>query len=99
MVISIHGLPTIGKQNPILILPGAFYCPTKTNFFAAADAGQSYLTVLAGSAESVVDDGLRALQRNQAFIVSGLMNKIFAQGGRISPRAVTRRVAAMLNKS
>lgn len=73
--------------------------PTDTDFFTAADARHSRLTMLAGSVEYVVDDGLRALQRNQAFIVSGLMNKIFAQGSRLSPRALTRSIAKQLNKS
>ena len=73
--------------------------PTDTDFFAVADARHSRLTKLLGSADKVVDDGLSALRRNQALIVSGLMNKIFAQGNRISPRAVTRRITRLLNKS
>ena len=73
--------------------------PTDTDFFTAADARHSRLTKLLGSPDKVVGDGLAALQRNQAFIVSGLMNKIFAQGSRLSPRALTRGIAKQLNKS
>lgn len=72
--------------------------PTKTEFFDVAGAGDLRLTKLAGSAEKVVDDGLAALERNQGFIISGVMNKIFAQGSRITPRALTRRIAGHLNR-
>lgn len=73
--------------------------PTKTEFFDAATASTMKLMLFAGPAEKVVDDGLAALARNQTFTVSGLLNKILAQSGRLSPRAITRGVAMRLNKS
>lgn len=76
------------------LCPGA----TKTDFFAAAKAENSRLVSMAGSAEKVVDDGLNGLRRNQAIVVSGVMNNIFAQSTRFSPRVVARRIAGQLNK-
>ena len=76
------------------LCPGA----TKTEFFSAAEATQIKLTKLASSPEKVVDDGLAALGRNQAFVVSGMMNKILVQSTRLSPRIVTRFIAKSLNR-
>ncbi len=75
------------------LCPGA----TKTEFFSAANATGMKLTRLMGNAESVVDDGINALERNQTFVVSGLMNKVLVQSTRISPRMVTRGIAKYLN--
>ena len=73
--------------------------PTKTEFFDAAGANNVKFKLFAGAAEKVVDDGLAALARNQAFIVSGVMNKIFVQAGRLSPRFLSRAVTKRMNKS
>jgi short-subunit dehydrogenase len=73
--------------------------PTKTEFFDAAGANNVKFKLFAGAAEKVVDDGLAALARNQAFIVSGVMNKIFVQAGRLSPRFFNRAITKRMNKS
>ena len=70
--------------------------PTKTEFFKAADATHINLTKIAGSPEAVVDDGLAALARNQAYVISGWQNKILGHASRISPRFITRRIARIL---
>ncbi|MBG1232622.1 SDR family NAD(P)-dependent oxidoreductase [Aestuariivirga litoralis] len=70
--------------------------PTRTEFFETAGATQIGLAKLAGSPESVVDTGLKALARNKTFVVTGLHNKIMAQGTRFAPRAVTRTIARVL---
>ncbi|MEO9169363.1 MAG: SDR family oxidoreductase [Aestuariivirga sp.] len=73
--------------------------PTKTEFFDAVNASSTKLTLFGGDAEEVVNDGLAALARNQAFIVSGVMNKIFVQAGRLSPRVLSRTITKRMNKS
>ena len=70
--------------------------PTKTEFFKAADASNIGLVKLAGAPEKVVDDGLAALARNQAYVISGWSNRIFSHAARMSPRFITRRIARSL---
>ncbi len=70
--------------------------PTQTDIFTAAKISTIRLAKMAGKPEKVVADGLAALQRNQAFVVSGLHNKLLAQSTRFAPRAMTRWIAKSL---
>jgi short-subunit dehydrogenase len=44
----------------------------------------------------VVAAGLSGLDRNQAVVIPGLMNKVGAQSNRFFPRAMMRRITASL---
>ena len=70
--------------------------PTQTDIFTAANITNIRLAKMAGKPEKVVADGLAALKRNQAFVVSGLHNKLLAQSTRFVPRAVARYIAKSL---
>ena len=70
--------------------------PTQTDIFATSNSSNIRLAKIAGKPEKVVDDGLAALKRNQAFVVSGLQNKVLAQSTRFIPRAVSRFIAKSL---
>jgi short-subunit dehydrogenase len=50
----------------------------------------------AGTSEQVVRDGLAALERGQAVMVSGLLNRLTAASTRVAPRSVLRRAVARL---
>ena len=50
----------------------------------------------AGTSEQVVRDGLAALDRGQAVMVSGLLNRLTAVSTRVAPRGVLRRAVARL---
>ena len=74
--------------------------PTHTEFAAVAGLGDSPLFRRAVSdADTVVRDGLAALEANSAVKVSGLMNAAMAESTRFAPRALLRRVAARLQKT
>jgi len=74
--------------------------PTRTEFAEVADMGDSELFKrFASDPERVVEDGLRALARNRAVKVSGLMNGILAGSIRFTPRGLARRIAGSLQKS
>ncbi|CAA9488704.1 MAG: 3-oxoacyl-[acyl-carrier protein] reductase [uncultured Sphingomonas sp.] len=66
--------------------------PVATEFAEVAGFGkaQTFNKLGAGSAE-VVAAGLAALDRNQAIIVPGVVNKVAAQSQRFLPRALIRR--------
>jgi short-subunit dehydrogenase len=70
--------------------------PTDTEFFATAKLTKSLLAIMSRAQGPVIDDGLRALKANKAFVVSGFLNKLSAQATRIAPRAMTRKIAARL---
>ncbi len=70
--------------------------PTATEFFGAGEMSGSILAKMAGRADHVVADGLRALKSNKAFVVSGVFNKVMAQSTRITPRFITRSLAKFL---
>ncbi|MDE2383698.1 MAG: SDR family oxidoreductase [Alphaproteobacteria bacterium] len=74
------------------LCPGA----TATEFATVAGMTQTALFKLAVGPEKVVADGLAALKRNQAFIVSGFQNRLFAFGTRLGPRALNRWIAHRL---
>ena len=70
--------------------------PTRTEFRSVSGFDpKGRLVKLSADAASVVEAGLRGLERNQAVVVPGLANKAIAQVHRLMPRAVMRRAARM----
>lgn len=73
--------------------------PTRTEFARLAGMTDMPLfTSLAGSAESVVRDGLAALDAGRAVKVSGVANALMADATRFTPRFLARKVAGSLQK-
>jgi short-subunit dehydrogenase len=71
--------------------------PTKTEFGAVAGFGdKSSFDRLATDAASVVRAGLKALDRNRAVIVPGLINKVGASSTRFVPRPLVRKIAGAI---
>jgi short-subunit dehydrogenase len=70
--------------------------PTATEFGDVAGVTSQKFTALAADAKSVVAAGLSGLDRNQAVVIPGLMNKVGAQSNRFFPRAMMRRITASL---
>jgi len=71
--------------------------PTKTEFFEVAGYGaNNMLEKMAMPSAPVVAAGLAGLAKNQAVVIPGALNKVGAQGHRILPRSVLRKVAAMI---
>jgi short-subunit dehydrogenase len=60
--------------------------PTETGFFAAT--GRNFLTTGRQTPSQVVTTGMHALRRRRPVAVSGLTNKIKAQGYRFMPRSL-----------
>ena len=64
--------------------------PTESNFFEVADFPQSFENKNNGSltsAKTVVKDGLNALEKNQANVVTGsITNKLIVNSSRFFPR-------------
>jgi len=72
--------------------------PTKTEFFEVAAYGDSSrLEKFAMSSAPVVAAGLAGLARNQTVVIPGTVNKLGAQGHRLLPRAVLRKVAKLVH--
>lgn len=79
----------------------AALCPgaTRTEFGAVSDMETSRLfKLMAGDADQVIADGLRALAQNRAVAVSGLANAALAAAPRFSPRWLSRRIAGALQR-
>jgi short-subunit dehydrogenase len=73
--------------------------PTATEFGDVAGFGPSNpSSKLAAASAPVVEAGLAGLERNQAIVVPGAMNKATAQAHRFLPRAVVRRAVGILKK-
>jgi short-subunit dehydrogenase len=71
--------------------------PTATEFGKVAGfTGNGAFDKLSADAPSVVSVGLRALQRNRAVAVPGLLNKVSAQGHRFLPRLMVRKAAGLI---
>lgn len=71
--------------------------PTHTEFGEVAGfGGNGLFDRLAMESPEVVESGLAALERNQAVIVTGLMNKISAASTRFAPRSIVRKIAASI---
>ena len=71
--------------------------PTRTEFGAVAGWGPAKaIDRMAMEAAPVVELGLRALDRNRAVMVTGTANKIGAVSTRFIPRAMLRKITAMI---
>ncbi len=82
--------------NVTALCPG----PTRTEFFDVADMNDTALSrFLAGAPEKVVEDGLNALHRNKAVVVSGALNSALAASIRLTPRPLARGLAGALQKA
>jgi len=73
-------------------------CPglTRTSLFdvAGIDPDKTFLPV--GSPEPVVRSAIRALEKNRAFVVPGIYNKLMIHGGRLLPRSLMVRLGVLL---
>ena len=79
--------------NVSCLCPG----PTRTEFGAVAGFGEEgAFDRLSMDAAPVVEAGLRALDRNDAVIVPGFVNKVGAASTRFVPRPIVRRIAGAL---
>lgn len=73
--------------------------PTRTEFFDVAEMHDTALArYMAGDPAKVVTDGMRALDRNKAVEISGLLNTAIAQSIRFTPRPIARRIAGSLQR-
>lgn len=71
--------------------------PTATEFGEIAGFGPSNASSkLAAASAPVVAAGLEGLERNQAIVIPGLMNKSTAQAHRFFPRSWVRRIAGTI---
>ncbi len=70
--------------------------PTRTEFDQVAGVSVLFDKSLPMSAAAVVRSALRALDRGHAICVPGAHNLVLAQGNRLVPRAVVRRVVGKI---
>jgi short-subunit dehydrogenase len=71
--------------------------PTRTEFGDVAGFGGSGMfDRLAMESPKVVEVGLKALDKNRAVVVAGLVNKVGAASTRFAPRSVVRRIAGAI---
>ena len=71
--------------------------PTATEFGDVAGfKGGGIFEKLTASSESVVAAGLKALDRNRAVVIPGLVNKAGAAAARAAPRALVRKATAAI---
>ena len=71
--------------------------PTRTEFGEVAGFGGSGMfDRVAMDAPTVVDAGLKGLDKNKAVVVPGVANKIGAQSTRFAPRSVVRKIAGAI---
>ena len=71
--------------------------PTRTEFGEVAGFGQdSRFDSIAMSAVEVVRTGLTGLEKNQAVVITGALNKAGAWGTRFLPRSTIRKIAGAL---
>ena len=71
--------------------------PTATEFGAVAGwGGNAMIDRLSARAGPVVRAGIAAMDRNRAIVIPGLANKAGAQGHRLLPRWLLRRIAGSL---
>jgi hypothetical protein len=71
--------------------------PTATEFGEVAGFGKSIPSFAVAESEPVVRAGLRGLDRNQAVVIPGWLNKLSGQGHRLLPRGLLRRIAASIH--
>ena len=73
--------------------------PTATEFGEVAGFGPaSPSSKLAAASGPVVREGIEGLERNEAVVIPGLMNKATAQAHRFFPRGMVRRAVGLLKK-
>ena len=75
-------------------------CPgaTATEFAGVAGSDRSLLFRLgAASPATVARQGYRAMMKGKPMVIHGLRNKLTVQSLRLSPRALSRAIAASLN--
>ena len=71
--------------------------PTRTEFGEVAGFGaNAAFDKVAMESPEVVEAGLQGLDRNQAVVVPGLVNKIAAASTRFAPRSVVRKIAGSI---
>lgn len=71
--------------------------PTATEFGAVAGfSSNGAIDKLSATSADVVAAGLKALERNRAVMIPGLVNKAGAQGHRLLPRGLLRRVTGLI---
>ena len=71
--------------------------PTKTEFGDVAGfSGNGAFNRMSASSASVARIGLHGLARNKAVVIPGLLNKAGAQGHRVLPRSVLRKITGMV---
>lgn len=71
--------------------------PTRTEFGEVAGfGGNGLFDRVAMEAPEVVESGLKSLDRNQAVVVTGVVNKIGAASTRFAPRSVVRKIAGSI---
>jgi len=71
--------------------------PTRTEFGEVAGFGGSGMfDRVAMDAPTVVEAGLKGLDKNKAVVVPGVANKIGAQSTRFAPRSVVRKIAGAI---
>lgn len=71
--------------------------PTRTEFAEVAGFGKAEaFNSLGAESADVVAAGLAGLDRNEAVVIPGVINKVTAQSGRFLPRAAIRKLAGML---
>ena len=71
--------------------------PTKTEFGEVAGfAGNGWFDKLSARSEDVVAAGLKALDRNRAVAIPGVVNKLSGQGHRLLPRSWLRKVTGLI---
>jgi short-subunit dehydrogenase len=71
--------------------------PTRTEFGEVAGfGGNSLFDRTAMNVPEVVEAGLKALDKNRAVVVPGLVNKIGATSTRFAPRSVVRKIAGAI---
>lgn len=73
--------------------------PTRTEFFeVAGNTGNRFMNALMLDSRQVAELGFRALQAGKAFVVPGLINRMFIAAQRLVPRATVVSVAALFGK-
>jgi short-subunit dehydrogenase len=71
--------------------------PTRTEFGDVAGfGGNGLFDRVAMDSATVVEAGLRGLDKNRAVVVPGLVNKICAASTRFAPRSVVRKIAGAI---
>jgi short-subunit dehydrogenase len=71
--------------------------PTRTEFGDVAGfRGSGMFERVAMEAPEVVQAGLKGLDRNQAVVITGLVNKVGAASTRFAPRSVVRKIAGAI---